>query len=43
VWCDRPISYAHRSNPAGKDTAIDAIPIANDISRRLLPPVVFCR
>src|SRR6059058_4369813 len=38
-WCDRSISYAHRSNPARKDTAIDAIPVANDISRRLLPPV----
>src|SRR5882757_10461524 len=38
-WCDRPISNAHRSKPSGKDTAIDAIPVANDISRRLLPPV----
>jgi hypothetical protein len=29
----------HRSKPAGKDTAIDALPVTNDISRRLLPPV----
>src|SRR5712691_2316686 len=36
---DGPIPYAHRSKTAEKDTAIDAIPVANDISRRLLPPV----
>src|SRR4030081_2130534 len=38
-WCDRPIPYAHRSETAQKDIAIDAIPVANNISRRLLPPV----
>src|ERR1700704_5510985 len=38
-WCDRPIAYAHRSETAQKDIAIDAIPVANNISRRLLPPV----
>ena len=38
-WCDRPIPYAHRSKTAGKDIAIDAIPVTNNISRRLLPPV----
>src|SRR5712691_124718 len=37
-WCDRPIPYAHRSETAEKDIAIDAIPVANNISRRLLPP-----
>jgi len=37
--CDRPISNAHRSETAEKDLAIDAIPVANDISRRRLPPV----
>src|SRR5712691_9541298 len=38
-WCDRPIPYAHRSETAEKDIAIDAIPVANNISRHLLPPV----
>src|SRR3981081_4198554 len=38
-WCDRTIPYAHRSETAEKDIAIDAIPVANNISRRLLPPV----
>src|ERR1700704_1680170 len=38
-WCDRPIPYAHRSETAQKDFAIDAIPVANNISRRLLPPL----
>ena len=38
-WCNRPIPYAHRSKTAGKDIAIDAIPVTNNISRRLLPPV----
>jgi hypothetical protein len=38
-WCDRPVSYVHRSETAEKDIAIDAIPVANNISRRLLPPV----
>src|SRR5438477_5684327 len=34
-----PGSGEKMSKPAGKDTAIDAIPVANDISRRLLPPI----
>jgi hypothetical protein len=42
-WCDRTIPYAHRSQPAEKGIAIDAISIANDISRSLLPPVCFCQ
>jgi hypothetical protein len=33
------IPYTHRSKPAEEDTAINAIPIANDIARRLSPPV----
>src|SRR5258708_39318018 len=36
---DRPIPYTHCSKPLDDDIAIDAIPIANDISRRLLPAV----
>src|SRR3977135_3614158 len=34
-----PIPFAHRSETAEKDLAIDAVPVANDISRRLLPSV----
>jgi hypothetical protein len=37
-WRDRPIPYAHRPKPAKKGMAIDAIPVANNVSRRLLPP-----
>src|SRR5262245_32199034 len=37
--CDRPIPNAHRSKAAHEDLAIDAIPIANDVSRRLLPAI----
>jgi hypothetical protein len=38
-WCYRPISNTHGSKSAEKGMAIGAIPIANDISRSLLPPV----
>jgi hypothetical protein len=38
-WCDRPIPNGHRSKAADEDVAIDTIPIANDILRRLLPAV----
>src|SRR5258705_7224779 len=38
-WCDRPVPNAHRANATDKDIAIDTIPIANDIVRRLLPAV----
>ncbi len=38
-WCDRPVPNAHRANATDKDIAIDTIPIANDILRRLLPAV----
>src|ERR1700730_13956531 len=38
-WCDRPISDTHGSKSAENALAIGAIPIANDISRSLLPPV----
>src|SRR6266478_4427019 len=38
-WRDRPIAYPHCSKPLDDDIAIDAIPIANDISWRLLPAV----
>src|SRR5260221_14343219 len=40
---DRPIPYTHCSKPLDDDIAIDAIPIANDISRRLLPAVGLCQ
>src|SRR5258708_28429095 len=35
AWRDRPIPYTHCSKPLDDDIAIDAIPIANEISRRL--------
>ena len=38
-WCDRPISDTHGSQSAEKSMAIGAIPVANDVSRRPLPPV----
>ena len=37
--CDRPIPYAHRSKAADGDVAIDTIPIANNVSWRLLPSI----
>src|SRR5256714_13112793 len=40
-WRDRPIPYTHCSKPPDDDIAIDAIPIANDISWHLLPAVSF--
>jgi hypothetical protein len=33
-WCNGPIPNAHCSNAAGEDFAVDAIPIANDVSVR---------
>src|SRR5258706_10605017 len=39
AWCNRPIPYAHCAKPPDDDISIDAIPIANDISWRLLPAV----
>jgi hypothetical protein len=36
---NRPIPYAHCSKTSDEGIAIDAIPIANDISWRLLPAV----
>src|SRR5258708_21070604 len=38
-WRDRPIPYAHCAKPLDDNISIDAIPIANDISWRLLPTV----
>jgi hypothetical protein len=40
-WRDRPIPNTKCSKPLDDDIAIDAIPIANDISWRLLPAVGF--
>jgi hypothetical protein len=40
-WCDRAVPNAHRANATDKGIAIDTIPIANDILRRLLPAVCF--
>ena len=40
-WCDRPVPNAHRANATDKGIAIDTIPIANNILRRLLPAVCF--
>ena len=37
--CGASISYAHRLNPTGKDIAVGTFAVANNISRRLLPPV----
>src|SRR5258706_289806 len=39
AWCNRPIPYAHCAKPPDDDISIDAIPIANGISWRLLPAV----
>ena len=36
---NRPVPYAHCSKPLDDDIAIDAIPIADDVSWRLLPAV----
>src|SRR5215831_17223533 len=38
---NRPIPYTHCSKPLDDDIAIDAIPIADDVSWRLLPAVSF--
>jgi hypothetical protein len=38
---NRPVPYAHCSKPLDDDIAIDAIPIADDVSWRLLPAVSF--
>src|SRR6266545_706899 len=38
---DRSIPDAHCSNPLDNDTAIDAIPVANDVSWCLLPAAGF--
>jgi hypothetical protein len=38
-WRDRPIPYADCAKPLDDNISIDAIPIANDISWRLLPTV----
>src|SRR5262244_213684 len=38
---NRSIPYTHCSKPLDDDIAVDAIPIANDILRRLLPAVRF--
>jgi hypothetical protein len=40
-WRDRPIPYAHCAKPLDDNISIDAIPIANDISWRLLPTVTL--
>jgi hypothetical protein len=40
-WRDRPIPYAHCAKPLNDDSAVHAIPIANDIPWRLLPAVSF--
>src|SRR5258708_38382427 len=40
-WRGRPVPYPHCSKPLDDDIAIDAIPITNDISWRLLPAVGF--
>jgi hypothetical protein len=38
-WRGRPVPYPHCSKPLDDDSAIDAIPITNDVSWRLLPAV----
>jgi hypothetical protein len=37
--CDRPIPDAHRTEPPDESIAIDAIAVANDVLRRLLPAI----
>src|SRR5262245_42788762 len=37
----RSVSYAHCSEPLDKGFAVGAVPIANEISRRLLPVAGF--
>jgi hypothetical protein len=39
TWRNRPIPYAHCAKPPDDDSAINAIPITNDIPWRLLPTV----
>jgi hypothetical protein len=38
---DRSVSYAHCFEPPDEGFAVRAVPIANDISRRLLPIAGF--
>src|SRR5215216_3051939 len=40
-WRSRPIAYAHCSKTPNEGNAIDAIPIAHDVWRRLLPAVAL--
>src|ERR1700758_1567065 len=40
TWRNRPIPYAHCAKPPDDDSAINAIPITNDIPWRLLPTVI---
>src|SRR5215469_13332860 len=37
--CNRPITDAHRSQPAEDDLAVEAITVPNDVTWRPLPPV----
>ncbi|HXW29893.1 MAG TPA: hypothetical protein VEK55_11075, partial [Xanthobacteraceae bacterium] len=39
--CDRSIPYAHCSKPEHKGMAVNTITVANDVPRRLLPPIGF--
>jgi len=38
-WRNRPIAYSQGSKTPDENLAIDAIPIANDVSRRVLPAI----
>src|SRR5262249_13642549 len=37
TWCDGLVPYAHGMQTAGDDGAVDAIPIANNVVRGLVP------
>src|SRR5262249_22600182 len=37
TWCDGLVPYTHGTQTAGDDGAVDAIPIANNVVRGLVP------
>src|SRR5262249_3772859 len=37
TWCDGLVPYAHGTQTAGDNGAVDAIPIANNVVRGLVP------
>jgi hypothetical protein len=37
AWCDRSVPDAHGLEPARDDGAVGAIPVTNEVPRRLIP------